>query len=150
MNWQHHTQAHMLERYSFLWSEVRLLIAALALFIGGYPPLLYYNPFGWATGLLVAILSLAWIISGVSSVYLLYRWYTSGQRVFGAKNNLDLAAFGVSVVSGINLGLVGIIRQNIGMSISSNKGVFIIVALLYIASAYHLYGRWLKHGRKLF
>src|SRR3989344_2566175 len=29
-----------LERYSFLWSEVRLIIAALALFLGGVSPLL--------------------------------------------------------------------------------------------------------------
>jgi len=54
------------------------------------------------------------------------------------------------VVSGINLGLTGVLGNNIGMSITSNQFVFIIVGLLYLATAYHLQQRWNTSGQKIF
>jgi len=141
---------HKLERFSFLFSEARLLIAALALFIGGVPPLLAYNPSPSLYSPLSSILTLAWILSGIASAYLFYRWYSGNKTIFGSKRTLDTAAFFVSIVSGINLGLTGILKNNIGMSISSNQTVFVIVGILYIASAGYLYKRWLEHGKKLF
>jgi hypothetical protein len=144
MDIKEHAHPDKLEEYSFLWSEARLLIAAIALLIGGRPPLLLVLP------TLYGVLTLAWLMSGVASGYLLYRWNAGGQKLFGGKAPLDTAAFFVSVVSGINLGLAGLIGRNIGISISSNYFVFIVVALLYLASAYHLYTRWNASGKKLF
>ena len=147
MSFTHHTHPDNLERYAFVWSEVRLLIAALALFIGGVPPVLYFLP---AIGLMGVLLKLAWLISGVAAAYLLYRWLTNGQKLFGHKDMKDTIAFLVMCVSGINLGLVGLIGNNIGMSISSSYAVFVITAIVYLVSAYHLHLRWKKAGEKLF
>ncbi|MEK7519813.1 MAG: hypothetical protein AAB581_01020 [Patescibacteria group bacterium] len=148
MDIKEHTQPDKLERYSFLWSEARLAIAALALFLGGIPPVFYFLPFLY--GITSPLLHLAWVISGVASVYMLYRWNTNGRMLFGGKEPRDLYAFFVSVVSGINLGLTGLLGQNIGMSISSSKVIFLIVGVVYIVAAYHLWKRWKASGEKMF
>ncbi|OGC80290.1 hypothetical protein A2943_00230 [Candidatus Adlerbacteria bacterium RIFCSPLOWO2_01_FULL_51_16] len=136
--------------WSFVWSEVRLLIAAVALFIGGVPPALSLavNIPG-ALPLVLLGLKLCWIISGLSAAYLLYRW-AEHRTLFGKKDTWDSAAFAVMVVSGLNLGFVGLLGQNIGMSISSNYIVFVVVAGLYVVSAIYLHQRWSAHGQKLF
>lgn len=150
MNLKEYSQPHMLERYSFLWSEGRLFIAALALFIGGVPPLLAFNPFSFLYGILKLVLVLAWVISGATSGYLLYRWNTNQKMLFGGKEKLDTAAFLISVVSGINLGVAGILGINLGMTVFYNYFLFMAAAILYVASAVHLYKRWKESGEKLF
>ena len=144
-----HTKPHQLERYSFLWSEARLVIAALALFLGGVPPLTLVAP-SFLYGFVSTLLTLSWLISGVASAYLLYRWLKAKKMLFGAKATRDTVAFLVSVVSGFNLGLTGLFDTNIGMSISSNKLLLIVVGLIYLAAAYHLHKRVKAHGGKLF
>lgn len=138
---------HQLDRYSFLWSEVRLLVAALALFLGGVPPVFLILP---GLPIIGALLTLCWVISGLSSAYLLYRWFSSGQHIFGGKEMNNTVAFLVSCVSGINLGLTGILGRNIGMSITSNYIVFIVVGLLYLWAAVQLYRAWNSHDQELF
>jgi hypothetical protein len=135
-----------LERNSFLWSEARLVIAAVALFLGGIPPITYLLGGSTVWGLL----KLAWIVSGVASAYLAYRWYTGGQTVFGGKDQKDIAAFAVSVLSGLNLGWTGLSGNNIGMSIASGKLVFLLAGALYLVAAWHLWRRWSARGQKLF
>lgn len=139
-----HMSSDKLERYSFLWSEVRLVVAAVALFLGGVPPITRFAPG------LSGTLPLAWIISGLVSAYLLYQWNARGRRLFGGTTPLDMYAFFVSVVSGLNLGLVPIVGTNIGMSLSSNRGLLVIVGLLYLVAANHLYRRWNASGQKIF
>jgi uncharacterized membrane protein YuzA (DUF378 family) len=135
-----------LETYSFWWSEVRLVVAALALLIGGVPPILLIAPSSMYAFTALG-LKLAWIVSGLASAYLLYRWYHNGQRVFGGKDHQDTLAFLVMTISGINLGLAGIFGKNLGMNIMSGKIVFLIVGLIYLYVAYHLYTRWNKHNK---
>ncbi len=146
MDINEHTTPSKLEKYSFLWSEARLVLAAIALFIGGYPLATRVLPMSLTYNLLI----LCWIISGLASAYLAYRWYTGGRKVFGGNEKRDVVAFFVMVVSGINLGIVGLLGQNIGMSISSSKILFIVVGILYLASAYHLHVRWKANGEKIF
>jgi hypothetical protein len=146
-NLKAHMEPHRLERYSFVWSQLRLLIASLALFLGGIPPVVYF--FRPSSGL-VGLLTLCWIISGIASAYLLYRWVKAGKHLFGAKHQKDLVAFMVSVVSGLNLGLTGLTGRNVGMSISSNRVIFIAVGILYILAFIHLQKRYRQHGNKLF
>lgn len=146
MNIEHYTHPHVLERYAFIWSEARLIIAALALFLGGVPPIIYLLPSS-LVGLTSILLKTAWLISGVVSVYLLYRWLHHGQRLFGGTDKRDLVAFLVLVISGINLGLVGLIGRNVGMSISSSYAIFVLVGIVYLVSAYHLYARRRTHGK---
>ena len=139
----------MLERYSFLWSEARLLIAALALFLGGVPVLTVVLPVPVLYGLVRLLLTLSWIISGAASGYLIYRWFTGGKKVFGGKDNKDVIAFFVSVVSGLNLGLTGLTGQNPGMSLASGGTIFTLVGLVYLVSAWHLWRRWKATGEKM-
>lgn len=145
-----YTTRDSLDRNSFLWSELRLVIAAVALFIGGRPPVLAFNPIPAFYGLLSFFLWVAWIVSGAVSVYLVYRWNQNGRMIFGGKNPKDIYAFFINVISGINLGLVGIMGSNIGMSISSNTIVFLLVGALYLISAYHLFKGWKSHGERIF
>jgi hypothetical protein len=135
-----------MERNSFLWSEARLVVASVALFLGGVPPILLLP--GGAS--FAGLLKLAWIISGVASGYLAYRWLSAKQRIFGGKNQTDLAAFAVSVLSGLNLGWTGLAGYNVGMSIVTNRFVFIVAGVLYLLAAAHLWKRWKAHGEKLY
>lgn len=149
MSIHEYTTPHKLERYSFLWSEARLIIAAIALFLGGIPPVLFLVPFPAFFGLVRLLLTLSWIISGLASLYLLFRW-NKDRTLFGAKRELDMWSFFVMTVSGLNLGLAGIFGRNIGMSLSSSHGIFILVGILYLASLYHLNKRWKENGKKIF
>jgi hypothetical protein len=150
MDIKNHTTPAKLEYYAFMWSEVRLFVAALALFLGGYPPIIYFLPIPGLYGLLYVGLKLAWLVSGIAAAYLLYRWHTGGQKLFGSKDTKDTVAFMVMCVSGINLGLVGVLGTNIGMSITSNYIVFVIASVAYLTAAYHLYNQWKAYGRKVF
>lgn len=147
MDLKDYFQMKKLDTYSFLWSETRLCIAALALLLGGTPPALYLFPMLPIVG---ALLIIAWVISGVASGYMLYRWWTNGQFLFGRKDNLDMVAFFVNIVSGFNLGIAGIFGKNIGMSISSHYILFCITALVYLASALHLYRHFVASKKKIF
>lgn len=150
MTFQEHTTPEKLERYSFLWSEARLVIASIALFLGGVPPVKALNPIPAFYGLISSLLTLAWIISGVAAGYLLYRWHTGGKTLFHEKRQHDTLAFFVMVVSGLNLGLAGLISTNIGMSISSSRLIFTVVGVIYLMAAYYLYKRWNASGQKIF
>lgn len=151
MNLNEHTTPESLERYAFLWSEARLVSAAIALFLGGIPPIL--KIFGYMSplyGLVSSLLVIAWVISGIVSGYLIYRWHKGGQLLFGGKDQKDTAAFFLNVVTGFNLGFAGLSGTNIGMEITMNQIVFLIVGILYLATAVYLWKRWKAHGERLF
>ena len=115
--------------------------------VGGWPPIAFV--FG-TSAFIGTLLKVAWLISGVTAAYLLYRWYVNGMRVFGQNHTKDTLAFIVMIASGLNLGLVGLIGTNIGMTIAASRPVFIVVAIIYLFSAYYLYQHWKLHGEKLF
>lgn len=142
------TQPNTLERYAFLWSEARLLIAALALFLGGVPPALYFLPSMY--GVILPLLNLAWIISGVAAAYLLYRWNAVGKKVFGTYDRKETVSFFVLVISGLNLGLAGLIGRNIGMTLSNSHTVFMLAGVVYLLTAIFLWKRWKERGERLF
>jgi len=146
MNWKKYTKRKNLDEYSFFWSEARLILAAVSLFVGGTPVIFAfgYNP------VFSSLLNLSWIISGAASLYLLYRWNQNHRKIFGGKDQKDMIAFFISIVSGLNLGVAGLLANNIGMSISSNRFVFIIVGILYLFAARHLFLRWKEHENKIF
>jgi hypothetical protein len=150
MDINEHTQHHKLEKYAFLWSEARLVIAAVALFLGGIPPLAFIFRAPAFYSIVTGLLSVAWIISGAASAYLLYRWVKGGKVLFGEKIKADTVAFFVSIVSGINLGITGVTKTNIGMSFTSSTVLFVITGVIYLIAAYHLYNRWKGNGKKLF
>ena len=138
-----------LTKYSFWWSEVRLLIAAMALFIGGVPPIYLMVPPALFS-LTTFLLKLAWIISGLAVIYLLYRWYDTGQKLFGQKDHKDVLSFLVLVVSGLNLGFAGVFGRNLGFLITTNKYILFIVGICYLAAAWRLWTHGKKHGGKIF
>jgi hypothetical protein len=146
-----HLEVSRLDRYTFLWSEARLVIASVALFLGGVPPLWFLvSGMPALFWLIRPILTLSWIISGAVSVYLVYRWNQSGQKVFGGNAKYDVWAFWVNVVTGFNLGIAGLFGRNIGMTLAPFYGIFILTGLVYLATAAYLYSRWNKSGQKLF
>ncbi len=151
MDIKRHTHPDALEKYSFLWSEARLLVAALALFIGGVPPVWYlFSGVAALYGVVSAGLTLAWIISGLASAYLLYRWIRAKWMVFQGKKSADVVAMAVSVISGINLGIAGLFGRNIGMTAFPWYGFLLLAGLAYLVSAYHLWMRWNASGKKIF
>ncbi len=151
MAFQDHTRPDALERYSFLWSEARLVVASIALFAGGVPPVSYVVLAVPALfGLVQLGLTLAWIISGLASGYLFYRWWKANRMLFGGKKGADTAAFLVSVISGLNLGVAGLTGANIGMRTFPAYGFLVVAGLAYLVSAYYLWTRWQSCGKKLF
>lgn len=146
MNIEEHTQPEKLEKYSFFWSIARLIIASVALFLGGIPPVTLII----STGLVNSLLTLCWIVSGLASAYLVYVWYKKGQTVFGGKKTLDLMAFWIMIITGFNLGIAGIAGTNIGMSITMNKIAFIITGIIYLLTAGYLIKRYKESGKGLF
>ena len=148
MDIKHHTHPDSLERYSFWWSEARLIVAAVALISGGVPPIFFITPYPLLS-IAVLGLKIAWLISGLVSAYLIYRWYNGG-KVFGGKDITDVLAFWVMVVSGINLGLTSVLGQNPGMTIASGRTIFFVVGIIYVVTAAYLYHRWRAHGKKMF
>lgn len=138
---------NQLERYSFWWSEARVVIAAVALLIGGTPPVFLILPGMYA--LTAPLLKICWIISGVVSLYLGYRWWQS-KTVFGARDTWDTVAFAILVVSGLNLGWTGLSGNNIGMSILGGRAVFFVAGIIYLAVAVYIYRRWKAAGQRIF
>lgn len=149
MNINEHTNPNKLERYAFLWSEVRLLVASVSLISGGVPVVFKIFRVGFY-GLIVSFLNLFYILSGIASVYLLYRWNAGGRKLFGGNDTKDLVTFMIMNVSGINLGLMPILSKNLGMSFVAGQIFFVITGLAYIFSAYHLYTKWKANGEKVF
>jgi len=70
-----------------------LFIAAPALFIGGVPPVIAWNPSSGLYGVISTLLTLCWIISGVAEGYLIYRWNIDARILFGRNKTLDTVAF---------------------------------------------------------
>lgn len=139
-----------LERYAFLWSELRLLFAAVALLIGGKPVLLALPlPFG-LFGFMWNILHFTWIISGIAVGYLCYRWLQCGKRLFGKQEKIDRNAFLFLVVTGINLGLTGLFGTNIGMSLVTSKAIYFLAGVVYLLVAAYLWKRWKEMGQIMF
>lgn len=139
---------HELERYAFIWSEVRLVLAGVALILGGIPFVFLVFPSMY--GVTAPLLKICWLVSGAASAYLGWRWYDKKMHVFGGKDNKDSVAFAILVVTGLNLGVTGIIGSNIGMSIIGGRVVFFVAGIIYLYVAYHLYNRWKKSGRQVF
>ncbi|MBS3902948.1 MAG: hypothetical protein KGZ30_01065 [Anaplasmataceae bacterium] len=150
MNKTLHSQPELLDTYTFLWSEARLVIASIALLSGGVPVLMLIFKVSFFFGAVRMILALTWIISGIASLYLLYRWYQKKWRLFGRKELIDQIAFLVSCISGINLGLTGLTGNNLGLSLTSSYGLLILTAFLYLWSAFHLAQRWRSSGKRIF
>ena len=147
---QNHTTPDKLEEYSFLWSEVRLVVASVALFIGGVPPVIAFNPIPSMYPLIQSSLTLCWIISGVAVAYLLYRWNKSGKTLFGERRPYDMYAFFAMIVTGLNLGITGLFGRNFGMSIFSGRTIFVIAGAVYLVTAYYLHKRWIESGKRMF
>jgi uncharacterized membrane protein YuzA (DUF378 family) len=147
MNISQYSTPDQLERGSFLWSQARLVLAAVALLIGGIPPIVYLLG---SSGAVWSVLRLGWIISGLASAYLGYRWMSNGWAIFGGKNQKDTGAMLVSIISGLNLGMTGLTGNNLGMSLASGRVVFLLVGVIYLWAAVYLWGRWKSRGEHVF
>ncbi len=149
---QEHGTPEKLERYAFLWSLARMVIAAVSLLIGGVPAIviLFGHSHMMYGGALWSLLNFAWIISGIAAVYLVYRWNQAGRTVFGGTDQKDTIAFLVMAVSGINLGFAGLGTKNIGMSIFHGDLFYLVGGIIYLVTTWYLFTRWKACGETLF
>ncbi|MCB9812330.1 hypothetical protein H6778_01575 [Candidatus Nomurabacteria bacterium] len=149
MDIKEHTTPEQLERYAFVWSLARLVIAAVSLFFGAMP-------IAYKLGISYGLLSVFWLVSGIAAIYLLYVWHQNDRSLFGRDNQLDKWLFLIMAITGINLGLVTVTDSNIGFSIAWNLGPTMAMllmkatALLYLFVAYHLWHTWKANGESLF
>lgn len=151
MDVQEHAKPENLLKYAFLWNEVRLVVAALSLIFGGFPIAL--RIFGSSLSAVSSLLSLAWIISGLAALYLLYAWNKNGRKLFGGEDKKDMAAFAIAIISGLHLGWAGLTGTNIGMTVIPYgilTLVMVVAGVLYLWSAWHLHKRYKAHNEKLF
>jgi hypothetical protein len=134
-------QQRSLVEWAFMWNQARLIIAGITLVIAQQVPVLVYLP---VLGRLASsFMVLAWLISGVAAVYLIYNWYTSGKTVFGGNDTKDVIAFWVATISGVHLGLAAI-YTNIGFAVTPDFLIvpaMILAGLAYFWSAYRLHSR---------
>jgi hypothetical protein len=129
--------------WAFAWNQARLIIAGATLILAKKSPILTYFGIPLVTPLAGTLMPLAWLLSGVVSVYLIYVWYNSGQTVFGGKEKIDLIAFWVATITGINLGFAAI-STNVGFAITPaflSTPAMILAGLLYFWTAYHMHSR---------
>lgn len=147
MDINHHLQPQRLQRYCFLWSQARQVLAAVALFVGGIPTVVYFFP---SSSFLASLLTPTWLISGFASAFLLYRWNEGGRKLFGGTDQKDMIAFLISGVTGINLGLAGLLGTNFGMTIASGRTIFFVTGVVYVWTVWHLQKRWNESGQRLF
>ena len=145
MSIKEHTTPERLEKYAFMWGEIRLILGAIALFLGGVPVIYKLGLYGLGN-----LLTIFWVISGIASAYLLYAWNKNGRTVFGGKETRDTVAFFIQIVTGFNLGIAGLLGTNIGMEISSSRLVFIVTGILYLVTMYYLCKRWKENNQRLF
>jgi len=147
MDITNHMTSSNLERYSFYWLLALLVSSAAALFLGARPPITLITGYSSA---IWSLLNVAWIISGVTSVYLTYQWIQHEKILFGAKESKDVAAFGFMMLSGFNIGILGILGTNIYFEIFMGTIVFVITGIISVAVAAYLYKRWQENDKSLF
>ncbi len=149
MDIQEHTKPANLLRYSFLWNEARLVIAAISLLWGATPVMSRFMSSGYG---LYIVLS---VISGLVALYLLYEWHKRGRKLFGGNDTIDLVAFMIATLSGVHLGLSALFSTNFIMSALGYSGFFFTIAvyaggILYLWSAWHLHKRYKEKEEQLF
>jgi len=150
MDISEHTKPDRLERYAFLWSIARLVIAALSLFFGAVP--LMYR-LGVGSSAISTLMPLFWLVSGAAAIYLLWLWHKGGQKLFGGTNHKDKVMFLIMAVTGINLAYAAI-GSNVGMSLVWDMPIadilFKLTAIVYLFVAWHLWKQWSAFGETLF
>ena len=128
-----------LVRYAFYWTMAQMAITVLALLMGGYPPVFYILGYG---SLVTLGLKLAWIMSGAAAAYLLYRCYKNKHKIFTKETPYDKPAFLFAIITGLNLGVVGLLNKNIAMMITSSGVIYNLVAVAYVVAIIYLWRRW--------
>ena len=112
MDPKEHTTPAMLQRYAFLWMMACLALTALSLFFGATP--IAFMILGSSA---YSLLNLSWLISGIASAYLGYIWFKGDKTVFGTSDQKTKILFLIMVVTGLNIGLVAFLNQNILMNL---------------------------------
>ncbi len=143
MDLNEHTKPQNLLKYAFYYNEVRLVLAAITLLLGKMSPALTYFYIPVVTALAASLMTLAWILAGVSAAYMLYLWFQGGKTLWGEDNIQDRLAFAIAIISGLHLGWAGLFGINIGMTVLPLLSIVMPIAgLLYLWSAFHLIKRY--------
>jgi len=151
MNVQEIIKNKSLLEWVFAWNQLRLVIAGATLVLAKQSPILMYLYIPLITPLAASLMSLAWIISGLAGAYLIYAWNKAGRTIFGGNERKDVIAFWIATITGVHLGIAGLVGLNIGFSVTPmaiSTPIMIAAGLAYFWSAYHLHSR--GGAKKLF
>lgn len=135
-----------LDRLAIWWSLMRMvLVASILLF--GYVPLLGGLSF------MAPFVPWLWMVSGLVSIYLAYRWFVSDMKLLNETDILATAAFWLMIISGLNLGLASF-GDNFGMAIVADVPmsdlILKAVGVAYLLSVGFLYRKWSQSGLLFF
>ena len=142
-----HTSSSSLERYSFYVLLALLVFSAVALFLGGRPPITLITG---SSSVVWQLLSLGWLLSGVSAGYLAYQWAQNKKQLFGRSDIEDTLAFVFMIAAGLNLGITGATGVNIFLDLFMGRLSYIVTGVLCIGVAGYLYKQWQKNDDALF
>ena len=148
MSINEHTSPAKLERYAFYWLLLLLLFSAAALFLGARPAITlvtgYYSSSVWS------LLNVAWLISGAAAAYLTYLWLQNGKQVVGTSDTKTQVTFWFMLLAGYNLGITGLLGNNIFLNVINNKILWYATGVLCLLAAYRLYTQWKANDESLF
>ena len=151
MSLDKHTTPDSLEQYSFIWILLMLVLTAISLLVEATPIVnTIFESSSVLYGPISALLNLSWIISGFVSLYLMYRWNTGGKTLFGGKDKKDLYAFLITIVTGLNIGFMGLFDKNILMDLFYSSALYSIAGIIYLIVVFQLYTSWNKNNKKVF
>lgn len=141
IDWETHLKPGNLERCAFYWLWGLLLVSALALLVGvNQPHPKFFRPLYWP------MQELAWLLSGIAAVYLVYRWQQADRQLFPDGKihfvNKDKLAFWLMILTGLNVGLTSVIGHNIFLSLFWDRLIHGVVMIACLAAAYHLHLRY--------
>lgn len=142
-----HTTSSNLQRYSFFILLALLVLSAGALFLGGRPPVTLItgnSSMAWS------LLNVSWIVSGAAAVYLGYQWLQHNKQIFGDNDTKDTVAFGFMILSGLNIGILGVLNINLYFQLVAGYVAFIITGAASLACAGYVFKRWQESGETLF
>ena len=142
-----HTSSSSLEKYSFYILLALLVFSAAALFLGGRPPVTLITG---SSSVVWQLLSLCWLLSGVSAAYLAYQWAQNKKQLFARNDIKDTMAFVFIVAAGLNMGIAGATGVNIFLDLFMGQLAYIVAGVLCIGVAGYMYKQWQENGNSLF
>jgi len=96
-----------------------------------------------------SLLDIAWIVSGIAAGYLVYEWLQHSRQVFRGNRNATYA-FWFMILTGVNVGIAGILGPNLFLNIFSSSLFHYVTGALCLFAAIYLFIAWRRSGGVIF